>query len=54
MVHVACMDEKCKGVVHLCGPMHWNFKGVVKCPTCGCSMEIEIKEGKVVSMKAPS
>lgn len=51
MVHVACMDEKCKRVVHLCSPIHWNFEGVVKCPTCGRSMKIEIKKGKVVSIK---
>ena len=51
MVHVFCPDEKCKRVIHLDDSSHWNFKGRVKCLHCGSVMEVEIKDGKIVSLR---
>mgnify|MGYP001031566297 CR=1 FL=1 len=53
MVHVFCLDKECRRVLHLESSKYWNFKGKVKCLHCGVDMEIEVKEGKLVSTKAP-
>jgi len=51
MVHVFCLDEKCKRVIHLDNPKYWDFKGKVKCSHCGREMEIEVKDGKLISTR---
>ena len=51
MVHVFCLNEKCRRVFHLGDHTHWDFKGKVKCLRCGEEMELETKNGKIVSCK---
>ena len=50
MVHVFCLDEKCRRAIHL-SEKHWNFKGKIKCQNCGAEFEVEIENGKLVSSK---
>lgn len=52
MVHIACLDPKCRRVIHLCNPEYWDFDGVVKCSTCGASVKIKIEEGKVILVRS--
>jgi hypothetical protein len=40
-------------VVHLDDTHYWNFKGRVKCETCGTETEVEIKNGKIVYARKP-
>ena len=47
MVHVFCLDEKCRRVIHLDSHKHWNFRGKVKCLKCGAEMDVEIKDGEL-------
>jgi hypothetical protein len=49
MVHVFCLNEKCRRICHLGDHAHWNYKGKVKCKRCGEVMEVEIKDGELVS-----
>jgi len=51
MVHIFCLDEKCRRVIHLDDHKYWNFKGKVKCPNCGSEMEVEIENGELKSLK---
>ena len=51
MVHVFCLDENCRRVIHLDNHKHWNFKGEVKCLKCGAEMEVEIKNGELRSSR---
>ena len=51
MVHVFCHNKHCRKIVHLDSQKHWNFKGKVKCEKCGEIVEIEIKNGKLISSK---
>jgi len=53
MVHVFCLDEKCRRVIHLDNHEHWNFKGKVKCLKCGAEMNVEIKNGEPTSSRKP-
>lgn len=48
MVHVFCLDKKCRRIIHLDNDKYWNFKGSVKCRQCGREIEIEIREGKLI------
>lgn len=50
MVHVICMNEDCKTIIHLDDMTHWNYKGKIKCPRCGDIFEIEIKEGILIKI----
>ncbi|NIR86047.1 hypothetical protein GWO13_00125 [Candidatus Bathyarchaeota archaeon] len=47
MVHVFCLDKKCRRVIHLDNHKHWDFKGKVKCSKCGAEMDVEIKNGEL-------
>ncbi len=51
MVHVFCLNEDCRRVIHLGNHEHWNFKGKVKCLKCGKEMEVEIKSGGLKSSR---
>jgi len=51
LVHVFCLDDKCRRVVHLDDSSYWNYKGRVKCKNCGAEMEVEIKNGEIISCK---
>jgi len=51
MVHAFCVDKGCRTILHLDGSIYWNYKGIVKCQKCGATIEIEIKDGQVVSTK---
>ena len=51
MVHVFCLNEKCRRVFHLGDDTHRDFKGKVKCLRCGEEMEVEIKNGRLMSTK---
>jgi hypothetical protein len=51
MVHVFCLDENCRRVLHLSDHEHWNYKGEVVCRRCGTKMEVEIDDGEVESSK---
>jgi len=51
MVHVFCLDEKCRRVIHLDNHKHWNFKGKVICAKCGAKIELEIGDGEVKSSR---
>lgn len=47
MVHVFCLNEKCRRVIHLANPKYWDFKGKVRCLHCGAEMEVEIEGGEI-------
>ncbi len=49
MVHVFCLNETCRRVIHLGDHLHWNFSGKVKCLKCGEEIEVEIKDGMLIS-----
>jgi len=51
MVHVYCLNEKCRHIIHLDSEEHWNFKGKVRCSRCGAELEVEIKNGELKSSK---
>lgn len=51
MVHIFCLEEKCRSVIHLDSHKHWNFNGKVKCLKCGAEFEIEVEEGKLKSSR---
>jgi len=51
MVHVFCSNERCRRLFHLGDDTHWDFKGKVKCVRCGGEMEVEIKNGRLMSAK---
>jgi len=51
MVHVFCLNEKCRHVIHLDSEKYWNFKGRVTCSRCGEEMEVEIENGESRSSK---
>ena len=51
MVHIFCLDENCRRVIHLGNHKHWNFKGKVKCLKCGAEMEVEIKNSELRSSR---
>ena len=51
MVHVFCLNERCRRVIHLGDRTHRDFKGKVKCLKCGAVMEIEIENSKLVASK---
>jgi len=51
MVHVCCLNEHCRTLIHLDSHSYWNYKGPVKCKKCGVEMEVEIKNGEIVSLK---
>jgi hypothetical protein len=53
MVHVFCLDEKCRRVIHLGNRKHWNYMGKVKCLKCGAEMNVEIKNGELMSSRKP-
>lgn len=53
MVHVFCLKKDCRKIFHLDSQKHWNFKGKVKCEKCGEIVEIEIKNGELISSKNP-
>ena len=54
MVHIYCLNDACRRAAHLISEEYWNFKGKVKCVRCGYTMEIQIKKGKIVSVKRPN
>lgn len=51
MVHVFCLDEKCRRIIHLDSHNHWNFKGKVICSKCRAEIELEIRDGEVKSSR---
>lgn len=51
MVHIYCQNEDCRMILHLDDARYWNFKGRVKCEKCGTEVDVEIKDGKVVSAR---
>lgn len=51
MVHVFCLNENCRRVIHLNNQQKWNFKGKLRCVKCGAVMEVEIVNGKLKSSK---
>ena len=51
MVHIYCLNEDCRTIIHLDSHSHWDYKGPVKCKKCGAEMEVEIKNGEIVSQK---
>jgi hypothetical protein len=53
MVHVFCLNEDCRRVLHLGNHKHWSFKGKVKCIKCGAEMNLEIKNGELKSLRKP-
>jgi DNA replicative helicase MCM subunit Mcm2 (Cdc46/Mcm family) len=38
-------------IIHLDDAHYWNYKGRIKCEKCGTEVQVEIKEGKVISAK---
>lgn len=48
------MDEGCRRVIHLDSHRHWNFKGKVTCLRCGAEIEVEIKNGELMSSRKVS
>jgi hypothetical protein len=51
MVHVCCLREGCRRLIHLDNPSYWNFKGKVTCPSCGAVAEIEVRDGRILSFE---
>ncbi len=51
MVHVFCLDENCRRIIHLDSHEHMNFKGKVICQKCGAEMDVEIKDGELKSSR---
>jgi len=51
MVHVFCLDEKCRRVIHLENHKHWNYEGKVKCSRCGAEIDVTIKDGELKSSR---
>jgi len=51
MVHVFCLNEECRCIIHLDDEKHWNFKGRVKCAKCGAEMEVETENGELKSSR---
>lgn len=47
-VHVFCLDEKCRRVIHVPDGAYCNFEGEVKCLGCGAMMEVEIEDGVLI------
>ena len=50
MVHVICLNKNCKTLIHLDDSSHWDYKGEIKCPKCGEVLELEVKDGVVLSL----
>jgi len=48
LVHVICLNEDCKTIIHLDDASHWNYKGKTKCTKCGENFMLEIKDGEVI------
>ena len=36
---------------HLDSHSHWNYEKKIKCKKCGAEIEVEIKNGEIVSLK---
>ncbi len=51
MVHVFCLEENCRRVIHLDNHKHWNFEGKIKCQKCGTEMEAKIENGQLISCR---
>ena len=51
MVHIYCLNENCRHVIHLDSEEHWNFKGNLTCSRCGAETEVEIENGQLKSSK---
>lgn len=51
MVHVFCLNENCRKIIHVDSQEKWNFKGKLRCVKCGAVMEVEIVNGKMKSSK---
>jgi hypothetical protein len=51
MVHVFCLNDKCRRIYHLGDHTYRDFKGKVKCLRCGEAIKVEIKNGKLVSVE---
>ena len=51
MVHVFCLNEECRCIIHLDDEKHWSFKGRVKCAKCGAEMEVETENGELKSSR---
>jgi hypothetical protein len=49
MVHVYCLNDNCRRAIHLISEEFWDFKGRIKCVKCGLLMELEIKDGELIS-----
>jgi hypothetical protein len=49
MVHVFCLNNNCRRAIHLISEEYWNFEGTIKCVKCGLLIELEIKNGELVS-----
>ena len=51
MVHIFCLNEKCRRILHLDDNKHWNYTGLVKCTKCGFDREVTITNGELTSAK---
>lgn len=51
MVHVYCLNEDCRCIIHLDDEEHWNFKGTIKCQRCGKEMVVETVNGELKSSR---
>lgn len=51
MVHVFCLGEKCRKIIHLDDHKHWNYEGAVVCQRCRTEIKVEIDDGVVKSSK---
>lgn len=49
MVHVFCLNEDCRTVIHLDDPTHWNFEDTVVCSKCGKEIDVIVKNGHLLS-----
>ena len=52
MVHVFCLNDVCRRVIHLGGRKIWNFNGIIRCRSCGYKMSVDVKNGKIRNVKS--